>query len=270
MIDNKFQKATFSVVLAKNQDVGEEWNGVQWDNRHEHIGYHRLYFLTEGEATIYLIDRTVKLKPGYVYFIPAHSVKKSHIDGVMNKYYLHFQTDIPSLSLYRYISKTYSVRSNEMTEPLFKTVVENYAKGDITSRFKVQGAMNLLLADFLAELSVKSPVLKRFEEVIAYIDENYMAKISLSDLADLMNLSTAYFANFFKSTFNISPKQYLLNKRLTEGQRLLLQTDMTVKEIAFAVGFENENYFSEYFTQKVGISPKGFRTGTRGAKSGQK
>ena len=77
----------------------------------------------------------------------------------------------------------------------------------------------------------------------------------------MMNISSMYFSNLFKHTFNISPKQYILNKRLREGQRLLLETQMSVKEIAYEVGFENENYFSEYFSMKVGTPPLKFRNG---------
>ena len=74
-----------------------------------------------------------------------------------------------------------------------------------------------------------------------------------------MNISSMYFSNYFKMTFNISPKQYIINKRLMESQRLLLENQLSIKEIAYAVGFENENYFSEFFSSKVGISALKFR-----------
>ena len=74
-----------------------------------------------------------------------------------------------------------------------------------------------------------------------------------------MNISTMYFSNSSKQVFHISPKQYILHKRLTESQRLLLETDMSIKEIAYAVGFENESYFSEFFSAKIGISARKFR-----------
>ena len=74
-----------------------------------------------------------------------------------------------------------------------------------------------------------------------------------------MNISSMYFSNYFKRVFHISPKQYILNKRLMESQRLLLESRMSIKEIAFEVGFDNENYFSEFFASKVGISALKFR-----------
>ena len=97
-------------------------------------------------------------------------------------------------------------------------------------------------------------ILANPEKAIKYIDENYKKKITLDELSSIMNISTMYFSNYFKRIFHISPKQYVLNKRLTESQRLLLEGRMSVKEIAYEVGFENENYFSEFFSAKVGIS----------------
>ena len=215
--------------------------------------------MTEGEAAITLYDREIKLLPGNVYFIPAFSVLESSIAGKMDKYYIHFQSDSPIFSLYRYFSDKYSVKSDETSEYLFKTVVENYASSSLSSKLRVEGALDLILADFINDISAERQNLSRFVEVLEYIDKNYKRQISVEELASIMNISKVYFGNFFKSTFHVSPKQYILNKRLIESQRLLLDSRMSIKEIAYAVGFENENYFSEYFSSKIGISALKFR-----------
>ena len=124
---------------------------------------------------------------------------------------------------------------------------------------KVQGAMELLLSGFFSGPEVDRHTLLKFDTVLRYIDENYRREIRLSKLAELMNISTMYFSNLFKQVFHISPKQYILQKRLNEGQRLLLESELSIKEISYAVGFENENYFSEFFTSKLGVSPRKFR-----------
>lgn len=263
MGERLFEHNTYSVAFAERRDIGEEWNRVEWNLRHHHIGYHRLYYRTDtagGRAVIRLVDCELELLPGNVYFIPAFSVLQSEIDGEMNKYYIHFQADSLVFGLYRYLSGRYCVKGNALTESLFASVVENYTKNTPDAHMRVRGAMDLLLSDFFTEPAIDRHSLVRFERVLNYIEENYTKNISLSELASLMNISTMYFSNSFKSTFHISPKQYILNKRLTESQRLLLETDLSVKEIAYAVGFENENYFSEFFSAKVGISALKFRT----------
>ncbi len=259
MKNSLFETGTYSVVAAVNCDVGNEWNLVKWDINNPQIQYHRLYLLTEGSATLRLYDKELLLCPGQIYFIPAFSIKESRIDGKMNKYYIHFQSNSAFFSLYRYLSDKNSVPATPESEYLFKTVAENYKEDSISARFRLQGAMNLILADFVSDVRASVPDLVKFDEVLKYIDENYKKNITLDRLSSIMNISTMYFSNYFKRVFHISPKQYILNKRLTESQRLLLEGRMSVKEIAYEVGFENENYFSEFFSQKVGISALKFR-----------
>ena len=259
MLDDMMKTTTYSVAFAERRDIGREWNDVKWDKHHREIQYHRLYMLTAGKATVRMHSGVLELVPGNVYFIPAFSILESSIDGKMNKYYIHFGADSHIFDMYRYICERYSAPATDITDALFRTVVDNYANNSWSSHLKVQGAMNLLLSDFLDGVDADRSEISRFESVLKYINKHYTEDIHLCDLAEIMNISTMYFSNSFKATFNISPKQYILNKRLTESQRLLLETSMTVKEIAYAVGFENENYFSEFFSAKIGISALKFR-----------
>lgn len=252
----------FSVSFAERRDVGDEWNLIEWNKKHREIDCHRLYYRTDtngGKATLHLIDKTIELSAGKLYFIPAFSILQSKIQGHMNKYYIHFRSNSPKLRLYRFLSEKYCIDSNPLTEPLFHTVIENYTKNTTEARMKVLGAMQLLLSDFFKQTSLSHKALSRFAPVLSFIEENYRDEISLTLLASKMNISALYFSNLFKATFHISPKQYILNKRLAEGQRLLLETDMPINEIAATVGFANENYFSEYFSAKIGISASKYR-----------
>jgi AraC-like DNA-binding protein len=249
----------YSVVFAEERELGHEWNFIKWDIHHPEIRYHRLYYVKRGEARLRLADRVLNLSGGNVYFLPAFSILESQIDGKMEKCYIHFQSVSRYFSLYRYLSDKYSAPAGEVTEYLFKTVIDNYTDNSPSARLKVRGAMNIILSDFASGISKNMQKIGEFERVLSYIDDNYKEKITLSQLSDMMQISSMYFSNHFKEVFHVSPKQYILNKRLMESQRLLLETAMSIKEIAYAVGFENENYFSEFFSQKVGISALKFR-----------
>ena len=52
MKNAKNVSSTYSVAFAERRTVGDEWNLVKWNSNHHQIGYHRLYFLTEGEARL--------------------------------------------------------------------------------------------------------------------------------------------------------------------------------------------------------------------------
>ncbi len=259
MSENILSNNNYSVAFAEQRIIGKEWNDVVWDKNHHQIEHHRLYFLTSGEAKLHLYDKTIKLIPGNIYFIPAFSVVQSEIEGEMQKYYIHFLASSPIFGLYRYLSGKYSAPSDEITEHLFKCVLDNYTQNTQEAYLKVQGAMSLLLSPFFADVDSSRHALVKFEKVLAYIDENYKRNISLSELSAIMNINTTYFSNCFKQVFHISPKQYILNKRLSESQRLLLESEMSIKEIAYEVGFDSESYFSEFFSDKVGVSATKFR-----------
>jgi hypothetical protein len=165
----------FSVSFAERRDVGDEWNLIEWNKKHLEIDCHRLYYRTDengGKATLHLIDRTIELTAGKLYFIPAFTILQSKIDGHMNKYYIHFRSNSPELRLHRFLSDQYSIDSSEITEHLFKTVIENYTKNTMEAKMKVEGAMQLLLSDFFKDTSSAHKDLSRFESILSYIEEN--------------------------------------------------------------------------------------------------
>jgi AraC-like DNA-binding protein len=78
-------------------------------------------------------------------------------------------------------------------------------------------------------------------------------------LAEELGISYSSFRSEFKKYNGIAPGQYLLQLRIQSAKRLLVNASMTVKEIAFATGFESQFYFSKMFKKHVGTSPILFR-----------
>lgn len=265
--NHNISRNSYYVKYAKFQKVGKEWNFNNWNARLNPTGCHVLYYRTDSsptKAVLHMSNGSLELEAGKIYFVPAFSVLKSEIDGEIEKYYIHFQCDYLEFGLYRQLFEHCSVPANSLTASLFDMVIENYKKNTIASEKKVSGAMEILMADIMEKLAIRPRDIEKFTPVLTYIESNYTKNIPISDLAKIMNISTMYFSNIFKEAFHISPKQYILGKRLFESQRLLTGTDLSVKEIAEKIGFENENYFSELFSTKVGISALKFRRNLRG------
>ena len=61
----------------------------------------------------------------------------------------------------------------------------------------------------------------------------------------------------------MSPKQYLLNKRLTRAKELLKETNASVFEIANSVGYDDQLYFSRIFKKHIGISPTEYKNASK-------
>ncbi|MBR2895195.1 MAG: AraC family transcriptional regulator [Oscillospiraceae bacterium] len=92
-----------------------------------------------------------------------------------------------------------------------------------------------------------------------YIDNHFKEPLTLEHLADIAHVNKYYLAHSFKEEFGISPISYLLNRRIEESCYLLLQTDMSLSQIARILGFSSSSYFSQLFRKTKKISPSDYR-----------
>ena len=95
-------------------------------------------------------------------------------------------------------------------------------------------------------------------QVERYIRDNYRQDISVELLAEIANLSPCYLVTIFKKVIGKSPKDYLIDYRMEQARRLLIETDLNVAQVAAYVGYQDASYFSSLFKQKEGIPPSKF------------
>lgn len=100
---------------------------------------------------------------------------------------------------------------------------------------------------------------KAVERVIAIMWDRYNEPLSLDNMADSAYLSRFYFSRLFRSTTGTSPGRFLTAIRLYKAKNLLLETDMSVTDIAYGVGYNSLGTFISRFTRSVGISPARYR-----------
>lgn len=93
-----------------------------------------------------------------------------------------------------------------------------------------------------------------------YISKNYSSNITLEDVANQVHLNPAYFSTLFKQASGSSFKEYLNLVRVEEGKRLLANTDYSIIDIAIAIGFEGQSYFSKVFKKYTSLTPKQYRS----------
>ena len=94
---------------------------------------------------------------------------------------------------------------------------------------------------------------------IQYIATGFNRSLTLNEVAQYVKLSPNYFSTLFHDTTGISFSKYLNRVRVEESKRLLLSSDYTLAEIAVAVGFPDQSYFSKVFKKETNITPGMFR-----------
>lgn len=103
---------------------------------------------------------------------------------------------------------------------------------------------------------------EHFKPFIRYIETHFADKLTVADAASRLNMDPFHFCKTFKRLTGRTFVEYVNVCRANEAERLLLETDLTVTQIAGLVGCDNPNYFTRMFKQYKGIAPSQLRKNT--------
>jgi AraC-like DNA-binding protein len=127
-----------------------------------------------------------------------------------------------------------------------------------------------ILADyFIKDSEVRLPEkltpsqIKLANEVAYQLETHANEKFQINDLAQKLGVHRSYLSNSFKQLYGISPREFLSKVKIRSAKQLLLNTDLTIEEIATKLDFSSSSHFSKFFLSSVGLSPIKFRNQQR-------
>jgi len=100
---------------------------------------------------------------------------------------------------------------------------------------------------------------KSIRDALQRIDQGFQNVISLDELARELGLTATYLSKLFKREVGVNFKEYLLEKQIHEAKRLLRSTNAKIYEVAAAVGFNDQHYFSDVFKRCTSLTPLEYR-----------
>ena len=101
------------------------------------------------------------------------------------------------------------------------------------------------------------------ERVKHFINTNRNANITSEDICRHIGCSRSLISHQFKEKTGIGLREYITSLRISDAKILLTNSDLSVTEVAFAVGFSSSNYFANVFKRDVGITPGEYRKKNR-------
>lgn len=105
-----------------------------------------------------------------------------------------------------------------------------------------------------------SEKIEMVEKVKYQFEENIYHDLEMEEFAKEFGITYPKLRAIFKEITHLSPYNYFLQLKINKAKVLLHQSDMSVKEIAFKLAFQNEYYFSRLFKKKTKMSPSGWRS----------
>ena len=97
------------------------------------------------------------------------------------------------------------------------------------------------------------------DKVIRFITQNYDKELTLADLSNYVYVSPYHLSHTFKENVGVSPIQFLIQYRIDEAKKMLIDSNIPIREIAYKVGYPNANYFNLLFKKMTGMAPGKFR-----------
>ena len=158
--------------------------------------------------------------------------------------------------------------NSETVKILVKLLMETQTRLRESDPYKLPAIYTLLFLEIRDRLNNQSNPIHslRFKQQCDYIETindillmRYMHKLTLSDIANELNLSLKQTARVINKGFNSTFSRLLLDRRLAISTIYLAQTKMKISEIIEATGFQTENYFFSQFKEKFGVTPLAYR-----------
>ena len=268
-------------------NTGLAVHDADWNWKNVNSPFTRLYCVTEGAAQVQLDDGLHDLTPGHLYIIPAFCQHTNICHGHFVHYYLHLyedsradenrleQWDFPfeieagslELELFRRLCEITPQMILAQSDPatydnhptLMRTLVKNrqLAFGDLV---EIRGIVLQLLARFFRKARRKNTAQdERIGKAIVYIRKHMDKDIRLETLAGRACLSKDHFIRLFRQEMNTTPLKYLNRKKMEKAHLLRLTENLSVKEVAYRLAFEDYSYFNRLFKKVTGMTPQEYR-----------
>lgn len=246
--------------------------------------YYEVYYFHEGKVNYLIGDRIYNLAPGdliIMYGMTLHSAKVDpaypyirsiiHFEPSLVQPFLDMPGALNVLEPFQsYKNHRICLRDEhkDEAERLLVRMAELHQRQDATSQCRMQLAFIDLLY-FIHERCMQpmhrprdyaSDKEKHVQTIISFIEQHYHEALTMELLEERLHLTRSYLAKIFKEVTGVTIFEYLYQRRINQARVLfLLDSNLSVTEAGFQVGFKHLAHFSRLFKQQVGMTPETYR-----------
>lgn len=285
------KKSTPSAELEMSNicvlNVGYAQTQHQWGGTDLSSPFARIYYVKAGRAILHLPDQDLELEPGYMYLLPRFLPHSYVCDPGFQFYYMFvYMRYGEQQGLFESHTLPYRVKANEGTDLLFtnfcqmypqlslpyKSAIEfdehpayrdyahRYMEMERYEKMQLQGLVWIVLSYFMKHASMHAgDIDPRVQRVCNYVKEHIIETPTLDQMSNIANVAKSHLSRLFNEAFGVSPLQYVIRSKVQYAQTLLLTSNRTVREIAFAVGMMDVSYFVRMFKKNIGFTPMDYR-----------
>ncbi|WP_193726862.1 AraC family transcriptional regulator [Paenibacillus guangzhouensis] len=251
---------------------------------HAHRGY-EFYYCLEGEGKLLVADRMYALVPGTLAIINPYVLHLPSVIGTkplhrvilsLDERYMQAFNNSPGMDLCmrRLLSEPQPFwRLSTETMAIIRNLLQRLVRVMTDKPVYYEASMHHLLAELFVTLAREpfdpmesdnqvNETSHLAERIMRYLTAHYADTIEVSRLHERFNVSRSHMYDHFKQATGHSLNRYLTIYRINQAKRLLIDTPLSVTEIASAVGYGDLSHFFHTFKSETGITPNVFRKQT--------
>jgi len=228
---------------------------------------HIFHLVTKGKGYFEMCSKTYTVSKGQVFYIyPNETVYyyPDYDDPFSYKWINFCGTEVENLIHHTGFTKQSPVSPILPLEEI-SSLFDDANSG--TSTFAQRIRSNAAVMNIFALLVVNYPSDTLNSDkydykscAVDYISANlHKDTLCVQDIADNVGICRAHLYRIFKKSFGVSPVNYIINTRIESACEILKSTGLSIKVVAYSVGFSDPLYFSLSFKKSIGVSPSQFR-----------
>ncbi len=231
-----------------------------WKHLTRRLFEYEMMIVTEGELWIADDDREYHVKDGEYLIMSPTRVQRGTRVCACRFYWMHFRCDALPSSVSLPPHAEYTDRENILS--LAHMLLRSEAEHPRSVRSRYLATQLLLeLAEGHTEgekkLSQREQLVRSVKEFVTF---HRFSEIRVRDVARELGYHEKYLSAVFHEAEGVTLKRYIVNERLSEAKRLLMETDYTVAEVAYYLNFPSPHNFSRFFKQETGMTATAFRS----------
>lgn len=224
-------------------------------------------YVVSGKGNVFCNGKEFAAKAGDILYFPRgcdYMYCSDKSDPWVKIWITSFGSLVPNMMRAYYLNETIHFHDAPFY-PIFKKALKLCRDGNLpTDEF--EASISLLIHELIINLhrhttqaKAKTSKPSDAEIIRAYLDDHIYDKVTMNDLSALIFRCESQMIRIFKNAYGTTPYNYLLDIRIITAKHMLAETDMSVKEIAFKLGYADEHYFSYLFKQKTGQTPTTYK-----------
>jgi AraC-like DNA-binding protein len=228
----------------------------------------QILYIFSGKGTLDVADKNWEIIPGSMIFLPPglqHSYRPAKDTG-WHEYWVGFKgsyfTKLHHIGLLSEKNIFFNIGLHDYIVDIYTRIFEEVSSQRPLFQMKACTAILELITEMLSvsrrrEQSNYSQQI--VEKAKGLMQSNILSTINIPNIANQINISTSRLNEIFRKYTSMSPYQYYIHLKIHKAAEFLHTENISVKEVAFRTGFDDQNYFSRLFKSKTGIAPSDWK-----------